>query len=255
MKKGYNCEISHDAYFAEGLDIEIGDNVYIGPKVRIVGNGRVKIGDYTKIHEDCLILALKYVEIGHNCWFGERCVIDGSGGIKIGNNVGVGVASQLYSHVAHGDVLEGCQIFGHKELTIDDDAWLVGMCLVSPVHIGKKSVAYLGSVVTKDMNENSVYAGVPAIDITKKVGQPWQTRNPKEKLMMFHELLNDFKLSDPSFNSTCIIPVIEWPNELVESISYFNVVTREYTKRLSANEIKFMKWLTSWKGRFIPLNV
>jgi thiamine monophosphate synthase len=47
--------------------------------------------------------------------------------------------------------------------------WFVGHCIVSPINAKDKSMALVGSVVTKDMDENKIYAGSPAKDITEKV--------------------------------------------------------------------------------------
>ena len=55
----------------------------------------------------------------------------------------------------------------NKELITGDDVWFVGMCLVSPVVVESKSMAF-GFYYCKNMEYNKAYAGNPAIDITKK---------------------------------------------------------------------------------------
>jgi bifunctional UDP-N-acetylglucosamine pyrophosphorylase/glucosamine-1-phosphate N-acetyltransferase len=60
-----------------------------------------------------------------------------------------------------------------KHPTIIEDDVKIGSdtMLVAPVRVGKGSVTGAGSVVTKDVPENSLVAGVPAM-IKKKLDRP-----------------------------------------------------------------------------------
>jgi acetyltransferase-like isoleucine patch superfamily enzyme len=54
-----------------------------------------------------------------------------------------------------------------SEIVIDDDVWIgFGSIVLGGVRIGEGSIVAAGSVVTKDVEPYSIYAGVPA----KKVG-------------------------------------------------------------------------------------
>jgi maltose O-acetyltransferase len=61
----------------------------------------------------------------------------------------------------------------HGHIEIDDDAWLGTGCIIFPnVRIGKGAVVGAGAVVTKNVPEFTVVAGVPAkpikrIDVSK----------------------------------------------------------------------------------------
>ncbi len=256
MQIGKRSDIATDVHISPDVILQLGDCVHIGPGVRITGKGIVRFGDYSKIHNDCFISVPNkhsFVEFGCNTWIGERAVLDGRGGIYAGHNVGIGIASQLYSHIAHGDTMAGCKFKSEKQLTIGDDAWFVGQCLVSPVNVGERSVAMLGSCVTHDMNQNSVYAGVPAKDLTEKLGRPWEDRLISERLTLFDQRLREFCTETKNLLiDTPIMGVQEFPEKMSQEISYFNVATRTYTKRFSNIEVEFMMWLTSWKGRFVP---
>lgn len=248
--------VDPSAKIDKNVSLELGDMTTIGPGVRIVGNGRVKFGDYCKIHDNCFINTGPngYVEFGHNCWFGERTILDGIGGLKGGNNIGIGIASHLYTHIAHGDTIEGCRFKSSKMMTIEDDVWFVGQCLVSPIHAKAKSMAMLGSVIVKNMDSNRVYAGSPAIDITDKIGAPWEVRTAQEKFVMLEEMkLQYMKLNNIneefSIESCYDIPPLE---ERRLGTTYISVNSRKYTKLLTKTERDFMSWLTSYRGRFIP---
>jgi acetyltransferase-like isoleucine patch superfamily enzyme len=150
--------------FSKPGSITIGDYCVIGSGVKIVcSGGNVHIGDWSTLHDNCLVLSTRYVEIGEHCWFGQNCVIDGSGGLKIDRGVRVGMYSQIWSHVAAGEQIEGCTLFGERPVHIESDVWLVGSCIVaSGVTLGHRTVALIGSNITKSFPENTVLAGTPA---------------------------------------------------------------------------------------------
>lgn len=144
--------------------VTIGDYCSIGPGVKIVcSGGDVKIGDWTTLHDNCLILSGKNVSIDQHCWFGQNCIIDGTGGLRVDRGVRVGMYSQIWSHVAAGEQIEGCTLYGEREVIIEDNVWLVGSCIVaSGVTIGRRTVALIGSNITKSVPPGSTIAGSPA---------------------------------------------------------------------------------------------
>lgn len=167
--------------FSKPGSITIGDYCVIGAGVKIVcSGGDVHIGDWSTLHDNCLVLSTKYVDIGEHCWFGQNCVIDGTGGLKIERGVRVGMYSQIWSHVAAGEQIEGCTLFGERPVHIENNVWLVGSCIVaSGVTLGRRTVALIGSNITKSFPENTVLAGTPA--------------TPKPGLSFYHNVTPDEK--------------------------------------------------------------
>ena len=165
-------EIGHSSSIGDNVQIifsmpgkvVIGDYCSLGPGVKIIcSGGDATIGDWTTLHDGCLVLSGKHNVIGDHCWFGQLSVLDGSGGLTIGRGVRVGMYSQIWSHVAAGEQIEGCTLYGERPVTIEDDVWLVGSCIVaSGVTLGRRTVALIGSNITKSWPENSVLAGSPA---------------------------------------------------------------------------------------------
>ena len=49
-----------------------------------------------------------------------------------------------------------------KPMNIGKDVWFVGHCIVSPINAADKSMAMVGSVVTKDVPPFAIVAGSPA---------------------------------------------------------------------------------------------
>ncbi|WP_108649834.1 acyltransferase [Dongshaea marina] len=153
-----------DIRFGSDSKIIIGDYVKFGKGVKIVSNGGdIHIGDWTTIHDNTLILSGVGVEIGQHCWFGQSCVLDGTGGLKIDDGVRVGMYSQVWSHVAAGELIEGCTLFSTNRVHLEKDVWLVGSCSVgSGVKIGCRTICLNGSNITRDLEDNIVVSGSPA---------------------------------------------------------------------------------------------
>ncbi len=227
--------------------IHIGENCYIGENVQIICDD-FKLGDYSKIHHHTNVHGYKPCIIGHNAWIGQYSIIDSIGGMYIGNNCGIGAHSQLWSHIKYGDTLEGCRFLSEKKMEIGNDVWFVGHCIVSPIKAADKSMAMVGSVVTKDMDYNSIYAGSPAKLISDKIGYQFVDVTVEDK---FQKMLN--YLRESSLNSDRI-KIVKMKEEINfdDSISYFNVADRRYTKKRNKEEISFMEYLLPDKAKFVP---
>lgn len=248
MKIGKNVVIGDNVDFGDA-DVELGDCVEIGRDVKVIGSGPLRIGDYSKIHRGTFINASGSVILGEQAWIGERSVLDGTGELRTGDFLGVGIGSSLYSHIRHGDVSYGSNYLSKGSLIIGHDVWFVGQCMVSPITAADKSMAMLGSVVTKDMAYNRLYAGVPAKDITDKAGSPWTDLNEAETFLSVIEFIDEgceyLGLDRSEFAVGSVLPINPDPNK-----TYYSIRNREYTKRLTDSEIKLNHWLFSARAKF-----
>jgi acetyltransferase-like isoleucine patch superfamily enzyme len=228
----------------------LGDGVTIKSGTHIEMTDLV-IGDYTKINNYCLLIGTDWCKIGHNCWFGHFTVIDSIGTTRIGNGVGVGAHSQLWTHIYFGDILEGCRFASHQPLVIEDDVWFVGHCIVSPIRARKRSMAMVGSVVTQDMEENHVYAGVPAKDVTDRFGPQFQEVSVDHKRAQMQRYLEEFvSRYQPRQNRIRIVEKID-PTQ--REFSQFSLSERMYVKNLYEEEVQFMRFLNPTKAKFLPI--
>ena len=249
----------------------IGDNNVINDNTRIlIGSQDVVIGDWNVFHNDMLILGGNGLQIGHNCWFGQNTILDGSGKLQISNGVRVGMYSQIWTHVASGELIEGCLLFGERETIIEDDVWLVGSCVVSSgVRLRKKSVFLINSVITKDSESEKVYSGSPA-KMNEKINV-WRKVELTEKLSMmlnwayiFCTSSNEYSVRDNSESGYFEIISSDEKESLIifidnkftvlnnQNITLFNLVKKTYTKTNSVLERKFYKFIYNHKARFIP---
>lgn len=105
------------------------------------------------------IVVGEHVFVNYNCTF-----LDG-GGIRIGNHTLIGPDCRLYTPQHPMDYRERRE---EKEyaypIVIGDDCWLGGGVIVCPgVTIGNRCIIAAGSVVTKDIPDDSLAAGNPAV--------------------------------------------------------------------------------------------
>jgi acetyltransferase-like isoleucine patch superfamily enzyme len=243
---GKNVNISPSAsirgLYGKAKRIVIGDNTYIGDHVQIIVDD-FEIGDYCKVHHHTNFHGYLPLSIGHNAWIGQGTIIDSIGGTKIGNNCGIGAYSQLWSHIRYGDPLEGCNYNNASKLLIGNDVWFVGHCIVSPIVAKDKSMALVGSVVTRNMEENRIYGGAPANDLTGKINSQFRSMTIDDRWNM----MKKYKLPKS-------VVLVTSDDEMIndDDISYFNIVNRTYTKRATDEEISFMKTLQLDLIKFTP---
>ena len=100
-------------------------------------------------------------------------------------------------------------------------------------------MALLGSVVTHDMLPNHVYAGVPAKDVTDKLGPQFEPRTVAQKAAKLQELIDAFVAKHPEHRGQ--LRVIQSPEERRSDVCCFDVSRRTYTRTYSPAEVVFLK--------------
>jgi acetyltransferase-like isoleucine patch superfamily enzyme len=218
--------------------VVLGDYSYVGHNVRVLAP-EFLLGDYSKLHAGSFGHGKHPLRIGRNCWIGGDVVLDAMAGLDIDDNVGIGAHSQLWTHMEFGDIVDGCRFYSHRYMHIRRDAWFVGHCIVSPVSVGERSMALAGSVVTREMLPNHVYAGVPAADVTEQMGTQFEPRTPAQKAARLHEILGHWLDQSPQWRDEII--VVEDPAQRRNDVTWFDVSTRTYNKRHTAAEVAFLR--------------
>ena len=128
--------------------ISIASNVYVGHNTMLKG-----------YHRNEMV-------IGTGSWIGQMCFFHSAGGIIIGKNVGIGPGVKILTST-HGE--EGIEVpilhsrVDFAPVTIGDDCDLgVGSILLPGVTLGRGVQVGAGAVVTSDLPDFGVAAGVPA---------------------------------------------------------------------------------------------
>jgi acetyltransferase-like isoleucine patch superfamily enzyme len=235
--------------------VRIGDGVIFHDNITV--NSEVfLIGDYATIYPYCFFPGPGELKIGHNFWLGIGSIVDSRGDTRIGNNVGIGPHSQLWTHMIYGDVMAGGRFHSVKPLIIEDDAWLVGHCLVSPVKIGARSLAFLGSVVTKDLEADRVYAGVPAVDITEKVGPQFEVTSIQERTAYLQKRLEKFSDRFGHRSTDDFAAIVTTKGQMPDAhpeVTLFNVADRTYRKLGTDSEYTLIRFLLP-EVKFLPFD-
>jgi acetyltransferase-like isoleucine patch superfamily enzyme len=151
-------------------DYNIGKNFHAGIRVRLWAKNKLVIGDNFYIGRDSQIEC--NVIIGDNVICGNKVAFVG----KYDHNYQqIGVPTRLASQIRDSDY----NWKGLNEITVvEDDVWIgYGSIIMSGVKIKRGSIIAAGSVVTKNVDEYSIYGGVPA----KKIGERFNSKEDLEK--------------------------------------------------------------------------
>ena len=115
------------------------------------------------------VLGADKLRIGARANIGWRCVLDARGGLTIGDDAVIASDTQLIC--GRHDFDDDNFVAHFDPITIGDHAWLATRSLViGGVTVGRGAIVAAGAVVTRDVDDMAVVAGVPARLIRKRTG-------------------------------------------------------------------------------------
>ena len=126
---------------------------------------RFQIGKGSSIFMNCKFDCASGLIIGCYSVVNNNCRLDSRGMLKIGDNVSI--SNDTIILTADHDL--NSVVFGgrNKEVVIDDYVWIGTRAMILPgIKIGKGAVVAAGSIVTKNVEDYNIVAGIPA----KKIG-------------------------------------------------------------------------------------
>ena len=135
-------------------------------KARFLGLMGARIGRRPTFYPGVWIAPGRGLVVGDDVDFALGTLIVSNGGVTIGSRVLIGYRTQILSG-NHVVPQRPGRIFGagheRKPVTIGDDVWIGGNCMIMPgVTIGEGAIVAGGSVVTKDVEPFAIVGGVPA---------------------------------------------------------------------------------------------
>lgn len=112
-----NCRLRNDVYLHEQK------------------GGIIKIGNNCFINNNVNIISFSKIEIGNDCWIGPNVVI-----------------------VDHDHMIDNHNDYTMSDIFIGNNVWIGANSLIlKGVHIGDNSIIAGGSIVTKDVKENTKF--------------------------------------------------------------------------------------------------
>lgn len=133
----------------------------------------MKIGSGSTLHMMGRVYDPRHIEIGDDTIIGEKFSLDGrkqlldsQGGLSIGNHVDIASEVMIWTsqHDIHSDDFHAIE----AKVEIGDYVFIGPRAIILPgVKIGKGAIVGAGAVVTKNVTEGEIVAGVPA----KVIGQ------------------------------------------------------------------------------------
>lgn len=152
----YNCYIPAD------------NTIYKNCIIETNGGGIITIGNKNELlYGVCLMTYGGSITIGNNCSINPYTIIYGHGkGVCIGNDVLIAGHTMIIPsnhNFSRNDLPISHQGATSKGIIIENDVWIgTGCKILDGVRISKGAIIAAGSVVNKDVPENTIVAGIPA---------------------------------------------------------------------------------------------
>ena len=103
------------------------------------------------------------IHVGENFYAGYNCTILDMAEVRIGDNCLIAPNVGLYAAGHNINPVNRHKTGFAKPITIGNNVWIGGHCvIVGGIKIGDNSIIAAGSIVTKDVPENAIFAGNPA---------------------------------------------------------------------------------------------
>jgi acetyltransferase-like isoleucine patch superfamily enzyme len=155
LRFGRRLQLDGIAFVCPGVTLEIGKDAVLrlgrwswlghGCKIR-VHEGEVEIGAKTVIGQECTISAFQHVSVGRECIVADRVML-------IDFDHGVVETDRPIRE----------QGIYKRDVRVGHNVWVgYGACFLRGVTVGDNCVIGTSTVVTKDLPDNAVAAGVPA---------------------------------------------------------------------------------------------
>jgi len=150
----------------------LGRNAYLFSPFRIDGSAAIELGLSSVFQRGAWLYCASHenrdarIKIGDSCVFGYNNHITAVGSVSIGNNVltanNVYISDNLheYEDVTRPVMQQAVRFKGAVE--IGDGCWIGENACIIGVRIGKNCAVGANAVVTKDVPDYSVVAGIPA---------------------------------------------------------------------------------------------
>ncbi|MDO4932110.1 MAG: WcaF family extracellular polysaccharide biosynthesis acetyltransferase [Prevotellaceae bacterium] len=154
-------------YFVNALIVRASWNPFMSIKIALLRIFGAKIGKRICIKNNVIIKSPWNLIVGDDCWIGENCWIDNLDKVTIGSNVCISQGAMLLT--GNHDYTVSSMPYRNAPIVIEDGVWIGAQTTVCPgVTVHTNAILTVGSIATKDMEENGIYQGIPAIKIRER---------------------------------------------------------------------------------------
>lgn len=155
-------------YFVNALFVRASWNPFMGIKIFLLRLFGAKIGKGLIIKNNVTVKSPWNLIVGDYCWIGENVWIDNLDRVVIGSNVCISQGAMLLT--GNHDYTVSNMPYRNAPINIADGAWIGAKAVVCPgVMVHGNAILTVGSVATKDMEENGIYQGNPARLLRKRI--------------------------------------------------------------------------------------
>ncbi len=169
---GRGMIIGRNVVIRHPKNIELGDNVTIDDLCLIDGRGAgtdgVVIEDQVIINRNCMIQAKTGpIRLGARTTIGSNSVIVSMAGVEFGEAVLVAGNCYFSAGAYHVDDISSAVMdqgaYSKGPIILGDNTWVgTGAIILDGVKVGEGAIIGAGAVVTKDVPDYAIVAGVPA---------------------------------------------------------------------------------------------
>jgi len=152
----HSVKIKNNSKKEEAMNI--GNNCNISCAIIINQNGKINIGNYMYMNSGCSLNISNHLTIGNNVLFGPNVKIWDSSNHPLD-------PKERYEQTLKIPNQKSLNSFhiGGGNITIGDNVWIgMDVLILGNVSIGKNAVIAARSVVTKNVEANCLYGGIPA---------------------------------------------------------------------------------------------
>ncbi|KKQ46239.1 MAG: Transferase hexapeptide repeat containing protein [Candidatus Moranbacteria bacterium GW2011_GWC2_37_8] len=143
--------------------VVLGKNMKLCGWLIIEGNGKIEIGEFTSINERTIIRAMDNIKIGSHCLISSDVYIQDNNSHSI---FAKDRREDIESDSDYGGIGMSIEIKNpsHKPIKIGNDVWIGRRVMIfKGVTIGNRAVIAAGSIVTRDVPDDAMVAGNPAV--------------------------------------------------------------------------------------------
>lgn len=148
------------------------ENIIFGKNIEIYNPADIEVKKFSWIDNYVVLDArFGFINIGSRVHIAPNCRIAGGGGVEIGDYVGISENVKIFSHseiIQKGKKMSGPMVdekdkgYKSKKIVIKNDAFIgTGSIILPGVTVEEGSVIGANSVVRKDLEPWTIYAGNP----------------------------------------------------------------------------------------------